>query len=256
MVIIKSLEEIEKMRQGGKILAEILRKVAQEIGVGISALALDELAEKLVRDSSGTPSFKGYRSSKGDNPFPSTICVSINNEVVHGPATAEKIIRSGDLVSLDIGMKYLGCFTDTAITLGVGKISREAKKLIQVTRTALESAIGKVKPGIYWQEVAETIQAYVEKNGFSVVRTLTGHGVGKFVHEDPKLPNFVGNAAFDKIIIEEGMTLAIEPMVNAGYPQVKTLPDGWTVVTTDGKLTAHFEHTITVTKNGSEVLTI
>lgn len=256
MILIKTAEEIEKMRQGGKILAEILRKITQEVKAGVSSLTLNELAEKLIRDSGGTPSFKGYRGSRNDKPFPSTICVSINNEVVHGPATAEKIIRNGDLVSIDIGMEYSDYFTDTAITLSAGKISREAKKLIRITRMALESAIGKVKPGIYWQEVAQTIQTYVEKNGFSVVRALTGHGVGKFVHEDPKLPNFVGNAAFDKIMIEEGMTLAIEPMVNAGYPQVKTLPDGWTVVTADGKLAAHFEHTIAVTKNGAEILTI
>jgi methionyl aminopeptidase len=256
MVIIKSSEEVEKMRQGGKILAEILRKISQEIKNGMPALALDELAEKLIQDSGGIPSFKGYQGSKKEKPFPSALCVSLNSEVVHGPALAEKIIRNGDLIGLDLGMKYLDYFTDMAITIGLGKINREAKKLIRVTRGALELAIGKIKPGIYWQEVAQVIQTQVEKNGFSVVRTLTGHGVGKFVHEDPKLPNFVGNTAFDRMMIEEGMTLAIEPMVNAGYPQVKTLPDGWTVVTTDGKLSAHFEHTIAVTKNGAEILTI
>lgn len=256
MIYLKSAEEIEKMRQGGKILAEILRKVSQEIKAGISAYEIDQIAEKLILESGGSPSFKGYRGGRGEKPFPTTLCVSIDNEVVHGPATKDKIIRNGSIVGLDIGMKYLGYFTDTAITVGVGKISQEARKLIKVTRASLELAISKVKPGVYLKEVSQTIQDYVEKNGFSVVRNLTGHGVGKFVHEDPKISNFVGNTAFDQIIIKEGMTLAIEPMVNAGYCQIKILNDGWTVVTADCKLSAHFEHTIAVTKKGAEILTI
>lgn len=258
MIIIKTGEEVEKMRKGGRILALIFKKISQAVQPGISAFELDKLAERLTKEYKVLPAFKGYipddlRGIKRIG-YPATICVSINSEVVHGIPSKEKIIKNGDIVSLDMGIKYQEFFLDQAITIGVGKISPEARRLIEVTKNALEIAINKIQPGIFLGDISAAIQAYVEKNGFSVVRDLTGHGIGRKLHEDPAIFNF-GQPGTGPIL-ERGMVLAIEPMVSAGGYKIKTLSDGWTAVTVDGSLSAHFEQTVAVTKTGYEILTL
>ncbi len=257
-VIIKTQKEIEMMRQGGRILAAILSKLAESVKPGTSTGELNELAEELINWHGGESSFKNYRSSPADRPFPTTLCTSINEEVVHAPALPSRILRQGDIVCLDLGLKYPrdkeGLFTDAAITVPVGRITKEAEKLIDVTRHALEVGITQVKPGNFIHHIARAIQKYVENQGFSVVRDLVGHGVGRKVHEPPRVPNFF-DPKFKAVELKEGMTICIEPMVCVGTWQVKTLPDGWTVTTADSKLSAHFEHTVAVTKDGYEILT-
>ncbi len=257
MIIIKTPEEINKMRKGGKILALIFEELSQAIRSGVSAFALNKLAEELADQYQVVPAFKGYipdglRKIKKQG-FPAAICVSVNTEVVHGLPVREKIIQEGDIVGLDMGIKYQDYFLDKAVTLGVGSISDKAKKLITITNQALEKAIQKIKPGIYLGDISATIQEYIEQNNFSVVRDLTGHGIGKKLHEDPAIFNF-GKSGTGQVL-KEGMVLAIEPMVNAGDYKIKTLSDDWTIVTADGSLSAHFEDTVLVTKNGAEVLT-
>jgi methionyl aminopeptidase len=254
MIIIKTPAEIKTMKAGGKILAEILHEVAALVKPGVGSLQLDLVAEKLILARGGRPSFKGYGGSR--NPFPCTLCVSVNEEVVHGIASAEKILQEKDIVSLDIGMQYPakgGTYTDMAITVPVGKIDKAAQKLLKTTKKALDFGIAQCKRGNLLSEVSRAIQKAAEGEGFSVVRTLVGHGVGKEVHEDPQIPNYVSG---DKdIVLKPGMTLALEPMVCLGNYQVEMLDDGWTFVTEDRKLSAHFEHTILVTDGAPEVLT-
>jgi methionyl aminopeptidase len=257
-IIIKTQKEIEIMRRGGKILAAVLSNLADFVRPGVSTGELNELAEKLIKENGGEPSFKNYRSSPEDTPFPTTLCASINEEVVHAPALPSRTLKEGDIICLDLGLKYPagkdGLFTDAALTVPVGKISSEAEKLIAVTRQALEVGIAEVKPGNFIHHIAKAVQKYVESQGFSVVRDLVGHGVGHKVHEPPRVPNFF-DPKFKEVELKEGMTICIEPMVCAGTLEVKTLSDGWTVVTADGKFAAHFEHTIAVTKDGHEILT-
>jgi methionyl aminopeptidase len=257
-IIIKTQKEIEIMRRGGKILAAVLSNLADFVRPGVSTGELNELAEKLIKEHGGEPSFKNYRSSPEDTPFPTTLCASINEEVVHAPALPSRTLKEGDIICLDLGLKYPagkdGLFTDAALTVPVGKISSEAEKLIAVTRQALEVGIAEVKPGNFIHHIAKAVQKYVESQGFSVVRDLVGHGVGHKVHEPPRVPNFF-DPKFKEVELKEGMTICIEPMVCAGTLEVKTLSDGWTVVTADGKFAAHFEHTIAVTKDGHEILT-
>jgi methionyl aminopeptidase len=257
-IIIKTQKEIEIMRQGGKILALILNKLKNSVRVGVSTGELNELAEKLIKEYGGEPSFKNYRSSPEDRPFPTTLCASINEEVVHAPALPSRVLKEGDIICLDLGLKYpageKGLFTDAAITVPVGKISTEAERITKVTQNALEVGIAQVKPGNFIHHIGRAIQKYVEGERFSVVRDLVGHGVGHKVHEPPRVPNFF-DPKFKEIELKEGMTICIEPMVCAGTWQVKTLSDDWTVVTADGKLSAHFEHTVAVTKDGCEILT-
>jgi len=247
MINIKTPEEIKIMRQAGKLLAEVIKKIVPLVQRDVSALELDKLAEKLILEAGAKPVFKGFKN------YPATLCISINNEVVHGIPTQEKIFKDGDIVGLDCGLRYNGYCADMAVTVPVGKISRHAQKLIKVTQNSLLLAIKKIKPGIHLGDISWTIQNYVEKNGFSVVRELSGHGIGKELHEEPTILNF-GQAGTGPIL-QEGMVLAIEPMVNAGDWRVRTLGDGWTVVTADGGLSAHFEHTILVAKKGAEILT-
>lgn len=257
-VIIKTQKEIEIMRQGGKILAAILHKLAEFIRPGVLTGELNELAEKLILEHGGQPSFKNYRPSPEDRPFPTALCTSINEEVVHAPALPSRKLKEGDIVCLDLGLKYPagkdGLFTDAALTVPVGKVTKEAEKLIKVTQHALKVGISQVKPGNFIHHIAKAIQECVESQGFSVVRDLVGHGVGKKVHEPPRVPNFF-DPRLKSIELKEGMVICIEPMVCVGSWQVKTLSDGWTVVTADGKLSAHFEHTVAVTKDGYEILT-
>lgn len=254
MVSIKTPEEIEIMKQGGKILAQILKKICRAANPGISTFDLEELALDLISKNKAKPSFKGYKG------YPACLCISRNNQVVHGIPSKKEILKQGDIIDLDLGIKYRGLYTDMSITVSVGKVSYQARKLIKVTKKALDIGISQIKPGNQIKHIGQAIQKYVEKNGFSVVRSLVGHGVGYAVHEPPQIPNFLpkpGEKRWDDIKLElkPGMCLAIEPMVNVGGSEVRTLDDGWTVVTADGSLSAHFEHTIAVTENGHQILT-
>ena len=253
MSLLKSQQEIEILKIGGKILSEILQSVVKQAKAGITTEELDALAERLILEKGGEPSFKGYGDHR--QVYPATLCTSINEQVVHGIPDST-ILKGGDILSLDIGMRYPkknGLFTDMAVTVAIGKIGKIEKKLIKVTRKALDIWLKKIKPGADLNDIAKQVQDYVESNEFSVIRELAGHGVGHAVHEPPMIPNYY--TPNHKFILKEGMVLALEPMVSAGDYHIKTLADGWTVVTVDKSVCAHFEHTVAVTKNGCEVLT-
>jgi len=244
MVIIKSDEEIVIMRRCGKILAAILDKVRAEVRPGIKTGQLDIIMAEESKKKGVIPSFKNYRG------FPANLCVSVNDEIVHG-IPGERILQEGDIVSLDVGAKLNGFHTDAAITIGVGLISKEAENLIAVTEGSLKSGIAQAISGAWVEDISSAIQHYVESKGFSVVREYTGHGVGRDLHEEPQIPNFVVGKG---LLLRKGMTLAIEPMVNAGDWHTKLAANQWTVLTADGSLSAHFEHTIAITDNEAEVL--
>jgi methionyl aminopeptidase len=244
MVIIKSDEEIVIMRKCGKILAAILDKLRAEVRPGIKTGQLDIIMAEESGKRGVTPSFKNYRG------FPASLCVSVNDEIVHG-IPGERILQEGDIVSLDVGAKLNGFHTDAAITIGVGRISKEAEDLIAVTEGSLKSGIAQAISGAWVGDISSAIQNYVESNGFSVVREYTGHGVGRDLHEEPQIPNFVVGKG---LLLRKGMTLAIEPMVNAGDWHTKLAANQWTVLTADGSLSAHFEHTIAMTDNEAEIL--
>jgi methionyl aminopeptidase len=244
MVIIKSDEEIAIMRKCGRILAAILDKLRAEVRPGIKTGHLDIIMAEESKRRGVIPSFKNYRG------FPANLCVSINDEIVHG-IPGERILQEGDIVSLDVGAKLNGFHTDAAITIGVGQISKEAEELIAVTEGSLKSGIAQAISGAWIEDVSSAIQHYVEAEGFSVVREYTGHGVGRDLHEEPQIPNFVIGKG---TVLRKGMTLAIEPMVNAGDWHTKLGANHWTVLTADGSLSAHFEHTIAITDNAAEIL--
>jgi methionyl aminopeptidase len=244
MVIIKSDEEIVIMRKCGKILAAILDKLRAEVRQGIKTGRLDIIMAEESEKRGVIPSFKNYRG------FPANLCVSVNDEIVHG-IPGERILQEGDIVSLDVGAKLNGFHTDAAITLGVGWISKEAEELIAVTKGSLKSGIAQAISGARVEDISSAIQHYVESKGFSVVREYTGHGVGRDLHEEPQVPNFVVGKG---PLLRKGMTLAIEPMVNAGDWHTKLAANQWTVLTADGSLSAHFEHTIAITDNEAEIL--
>ena len=244
MAIIKSTEEIIIMRKCGKILAAILDKLRMEIRPGIKTSQLDVIMAEESERRGVIPSFKGYRG------FPANLCVSVNDEIVHG-IPGERILQEGDIVSLDAGAKLNGFHTDATITIGVGQISKEAEEVISVTEGSLKSGIAQAISGAWVGDISFAIQYYVESKGFSVVREYTGHGVGRDLHEEPQIPNFmVGKGP----LLRKGMTLAIEPMVTAGDWHTKLAPNQWTVLTADGSLSAHFEHTVAITDNEAEIL--
>jgi methionyl aminopeptidase len=245
---VKSDWEIDIMRRAGRIVGEGLNLLQKAVRPGISTGELDSIFEKHVISSGATPTFKGYRG------FPASLCVSINEEVVHGIPSFERKLKEGDIVSLDAGATYKGYVGDSAVTVGVGKISAKAQKLIEVTRGSLEAAIEIVGPNARLSVIAAAIQNYAESRGYAVVKKYVGHGIGQKLHEDPQVPNYVMEH-FDEFILRPGHCIAIEPMVNEGTDEVKTLADHWTVITMDRRLSAHFEHTIAVTKDGREVLT-
>lgn len=251
MIIIKSQNEIDSMRRGGKILAEVMAEVGKNIAPGINTKSLDELAERLIFSSGGTPAFKGY--GEADNPFPATLCISLNNEIVHGIPSADRIIQEGDLVKIDVGMKFEGMITDMARTFEVGAVSARSHELARTTREALNEGIKKIKAGAKMSEYSEAVEGYAKSRGFSVIRDLVGHGVGKELHEDPQIPNYRFRG--QDLVWKEGMTIALEPMVNEGTHYIKILEDGWTFATKDKKLSAHFEDTVLVRKSGCEILT-
>jgi methionyl aminopeptidase len=246
MIILKSPREINIMREANKIVAETHEYLRELIKPGISTAEIDEKGDAFIRKQGAIPSFKGYRG------YPASICVSINDEVVHGIPSKNRILKEGDIVSLDIGSFYEGFNGDAARTFPVGKISDEAQKLIDVTSKALEKGIEQALYKNRLSDISHAIQTYVEENNFSVVREYVGHGIGRDMHEAPQIPNF-GSPGHGPLL-KEGMALAIEPMVNVGDFKVKTLDDNWTVVTEDGSLSAHFEHTIAITKHGPEIL--
>lgn len=258
MITIKTKEEIAVMREGGNILASILAKLGDMVKPGVTTEDLEKEANRLILAAGGRPAFKGYKSG-GAKPFPTTLCTSINNAVVHGPATPAKVLNDGDIVGIDIGMQYPakgGKYTDMAITVPVGKVDKKILNLLEATKKSLDMAISKVRAGAEIREIGIAVQRYVEARGYSVVRDLVGHGVGNEVHEAPQVPNFeIPKKSMDNIILKAGMTIAIEPMVNMGKYQVKNANDGFTIVTMDGSLSAHFEHTVAVTEDGCEVLT-
>ena len=246
MIILKSPREINIMRKANQIVAKTHEYLKDIIEPGISTAEINEKGDEFIREHGAEPSFKGYRG------FPASICVSINDEVVHGIPNSQRILQEGDIVSLDIGTFYKGFNGDAARTFAVGEISEEAQKLLNVTREALDEGIKKALHKNHLSDISHAIQTYVEKNDFSVVREYVGHGIGTDMHEAPQIPNF-GSPGHGPVL-KEGMTLAIEPMVNIGDFKVKTLDDNWTVVTEDGSLSAHFEHTIAITKKGPKIL--
>ncbi len=239
------------MRRGGKILASVMAEVGKMIAPGVNTLELDKVAERLIFSLGGEPAFKGY--GEKNNPYPATLCVSLNNEIVHGIPSSTKIIREGDIVKIDVGMKLDGMITDMARTFEVGAVSSRAHELVRATKEALDEGIKTIKAGAKMSEYARAVEGYVKARGFSVVRDLVGHGVGRELHEDPQIPNYLWRG--QDVTWKEGMTLALEPMVNEGTHYIKILADDWTYATKDGKLSAHFEDTVLVKKGGCEILT-
>jgi methionyl aminopeptidase len=247
MVICKSPAELEKMHQAGLIVWGTLEKMRALVKPGVSTKELDEFAEDYTAQQHARPAFKGYRG------YPGSVCTSINQEVVHGIPSAGRKLREGDILSMDFGVELDGYFGDAALTVPVGRISATREKLLRVTRESLERAIEKVRPGNRLGDVSAAVQEWVEKNGYSVVREFVGHGIGTRMHEDPQIPNYGTPGQGPRL--QEGMVLAIEPMVNIGSPAVKVLDDDWTAVTADGGDSAHFEHTVAVTSSGPWILT-
>jgi methionyl aminopeptidase len=246
-VELKSADEIARMREAGRIVCEILDELERAVAPGVSTWDLDALAEKLIRAKGAKPAFKGYHG------FPSCLCASVNHEVVHGIPSRKRKLAEGDLMKLDFGVVYQGFFGDSARTVPVGKVSAQAQALVNATREALAQAVAAMVPGNRLGDIGHAIQSYVEPRGFSVVRDFVGHGIGRALHEPPQVPNY--GTPGTGMRLRPGMVLAVEPMINAGAPQVEVLEDDWTAVTRDGKLSAHFEHTILVTEQGPEILT-
>ncbi|GAB4113909.1 MAG: type I methionyl aminopeptidase [Candidatus Caldatribacteriota bacterium] len=251
MVIIKSSQEIRKIHKSCQIAANTLQKIMDNIREGITTLELNQIAEDYILKQGAKPAFKGYKVGK--NEFPYVICVSINEEVVHG-LPGKRRIEEGDIVSIDIGTNYQGYFGDTAATKAVGKVESKIEELIAKTQEALFKGISQAKPGNHLGDISYAIQETVEKEGFSVVREYVGHGIGLNLHEDPQIPNY--GTPHTGIVLQKGMVLAIEPMVNIGDYRTKVSNNNWTVVTKDGSWSAHFEHTIVITENSNEILTL
>lgn len=275
MIYIKNENEINAIREGGKLLSIILKSLVAMVKPGVSTMALEEAANKMITECGGVPAFKNYPMG-GNIFFPTALCVSINDEVVHGAAWPERIIESGDIVDLDIGMewparddlrkkynlplnkysKHGGFFTDTCFTVGAGPISKEAKKLMTVSRECLELALKQVKAGNCLNDIGRAVENHAEKHGYGVVRDLVGHGVGYFAHEEPDVFNYtIPEKSPENTILEAGMIIAIEPMINLGTWKIKIAKNKYTILSADGSLSAHFEHTVLVTEKGFEILT-
>lgn len=252
MILIKSKKEIDYIAESCRIVAETLQLVKSKVKPGVTTEELDLIAEDYIRSNGGIPAFKGY-SQPGTPPFPGSICASIDEEVVHG-IPGKRILKEGEILSIDVGVLKNNYFGDAALSVGVGEISELKKKLLDVTEKSLYEGIAQAVVGNRIHDISYAVQNYVESNGFSIVKDLCGHGVGRFLHEDPSIPNYGIKGTGAKL--KNGMTLAIEPMVNAGDWRVKTKDDGWTVVTADGLPSAHFEHTILINGNKPEILTV
>jgi len=249
-VVIKSPEEIAIMRQAGRINALALEAVRRAIRPGVTTAELDAIAEEVIRSHGGVPAFKGY---PGPYPYPATITASINEELVHGIPSPKRVLREGDIVSIDCGTIYKGFVADSAFTVGVGEISPEAQRLLEVTEQALYAGIAQMRPGRRVGDVSAAIQHYVESRGYHVTREYTGHGVGREMHEGPMVPNY--GTPGRGLVLRPGMTIALEPMVLVGTPKTRVLEDQWTVASADGSLTAHFEHSVAVTEGEPLILT-
>ena len=247
MIVCRTASELEKMRAAGRLVGEVLTLLAAKVVPGVTTGDLDVLAEKTILDAGAIPAFKGYHG------YPATICASVNDEVIHGIPSGRRVLDAGDIISIDVGAQLNGYYGDSAITLPVGAISEEAARLLRVTEESLFKAIDQVRPGNRLSDVGHAVQQHVEAYGFSVVREFVGHGIGQQMHEDPQVPNYGEPGRGPRL--SEGMVLAIEPMVNAGKPAVKVLTDGWTAVTRDRSLSAHFEHTVAVTAGQPWILT-
>ena len=252
-ITIKSKKEIETLKQGGKILADILREVSEIAKPGVSTGFLNKRAKELVLSYGANPAFEGYRPSFSKKPYPAAICISLNEVVVHGIPSDSIILKEGDILKLDFGVTYKNLCTDAAITTGIGKMTNEKTKLINATKRALELAISEVKPGNHIGDIGFSIEQYIESQGFLVVRDLVGHGVGYQVHEEPNIPNYGKKG--EGPVLKSGMVLAIEPIVAIGSSQVRLCKDGFGYETVNGSLSAHFEHTVAVTDKGHLVLT-
>jgi len=248
MIQLKSQREIEVMARGGHILADTVMLMEQSVRPGISTQDLDKIAEDFIRSHAGAvPSFKGLYN------FPASICTSINNEIVHGIPSRKRVLQEGDIVSVDVGVKYEGYHTDSATTVAVGEVPEESRRLLAITREALDAGVRAAMNGNHLGDIGAAVQDVVERAGFSVVRDLVGHGIGTGFHEEPQVPNYGKPSRGLRLV--PGLTIAIEPMVNVGKPGIRTMPDKWTVVTVDGGRSAHFEHTVAITENGPRILT-
>ncbi len=248
MISLKSERELDLMRKAGQAVGQILEEVSGRVKAGVSTAALDQYCERRCEELGVIPAFKGYHG------FPGTLCVSINDEVVHGIPSSKRILKDGDIIGLDFGVSYQGWYADSARTVGVGEISDEAKALIEATQKSLFEGISQCFAGNRVYDIGHAVQKYVEGRGYSVVREFVGHGIGRALHEDPPVPNY--GTKGKGLALQSGMVIAIEPMVNAGQSGVRILEDGWTVVTLDRSLSAHFEHTVAITKDGPEILTL
>jgi methionyl aminopeptidase len=244
------------MRQAGAVVAGVLSELQRIAAPGVTTAHLDGVALRMTADAGAEALFKGVRSPQARKPFPGAICASLNEEVVHGIPSETTSLKEGDILSIDFGVRLNGYCGDSAVTVPIGRVSEANRRLMDVTRETLEIAIATARPGVKWSQVAGKMQKHAEAAGFSVVRDFVGHGIGTRMHEDPKVPNFVSRDLLeDDILLTEGMVLAVEPMINAGGYGVRTVGNGWTVVTKDGKCSAHFEHTIAIVKGGCQVLT-
>jgi methionyl aminopeptidase len=247
VIVCRSAAELERMSRAGRLVGEVLTALAAHVAPGVSTADLDDLAERQIAAAGAIPAFKGYHG------YPATICASINDEVIHGIPSGRRILQEGDIISIDVGASLDGYFGDSAVTLAVGQISEEAAALLRVTEESLYKAIDQARPGRRISDVGHAVQRHVEAHGFSVVREFVGHGIGQKMHEEPQIPNYGEPGRGPRLA--EGMVLAIEPMVNAGKAAVKVLADGWTAVTKDRSLSAHFEHTVAVTAGDPWILT-
>jgi len=256
-ITLRSRREIELIRRAGAVVADVLSKLQEIAEPGVTTGRLNNVASQITADAGAEALFKGVRSPLSRIPFPACVCTSVNEQVVHGIPSETVVLKDGDILSIDFGARLDGYCADAAVTVAIGKVSENKRKLIDVTKHVLDMAIEKSALAVKWSRIAAEMQNYVESAGFSIVKDFVGHGIGKKMHEEPRVPNFVSDELLTcDIILTEGMVLAVEPMINAGTGNVRTRKDGWTVVTRDGKCSAHFEHTIAIVKNGCEVLTV
>ncbi len=254
MIVRKNMAELEKMRASGLLVWKILDFLKKMVREGLTTYELEVTAEKMMQDAGARPAFKGYSTPSAGTKFPFVLCTSVNDEIVHGMPSQKRQLKSGDIVSIDTGVQLNGYYGDSAVTVGVGEISPEIQKLMDVTRESLELAIEKARPGNRLFDICGTVERHVTSHGFSIVREFVGHGIGTQMHEEPQIPNYIDRRG-ENPRLKEGMVLAIEPMVNAGKPGSRVQSDRWTAVTEDGKYSAHFEHTVAITGNGPWVLT-